>query len=267
MTHEGIAVFMVSFSRNFFNSLDLNYFIMDQESTQDVKPNNNSIIPNDSQNVQLNIASETPVQDSGSVSTSSNNNRKVSREDIELVQNLIERCLQLYMNRDEVVKTLLNRARIDPAFTTLGSIAIETSTAADVSPVMPPNGTISDMPVSPSSVASSGQLPFIGVENSGLDTAFTSDVASSVGLQLTTDNGAGNIPRDSLRSFDDIPWNFVPLNFCLSDLTADLLNLGDLGALGNYPGSPFLPSDSDILLDSPEQEDIGKSDIHFSDHF
>lgn len=31
----------------------------------------------------------------------------------------------------------------------------------------------------------------------------------------------------------------------------------DLGPLGNYPGSPFLPSDSDILLDSPEQEDIG----------
>lgn len=31
----------------------------------------------------------------------------------------------------------------------------------------------------------------------------------------------------------------------------------DLGALGNYPGSPFLASDSDILLDSPEQEDIG----------
>lgn len=36
------------------------------------------------------------------------------------VQNLIERCLQLYMNRDEVVKTLLSRARIDPGFTTLG---------------------------------------------------------------------------------------------------------------------------------------------------
>ncbi|CAA0838932.1 Plant protein 1589 of unknown function [Striga hermonthica] len=330
----------------------------DQESTQDVKPNNNNIVPHDSLNVQPNIASETPVQDSGSVSNSSNNNRKVSREDIELVQNLIERCLQLYMNRDEVVKTLLNRARIDPAFTTLvwqkleeenaeffrayyirlklnkqiilfnhlldhqyrvmkypmpvnnnnlpigypvaqqpqipmpthinamayshivdgfpapsnflpsqmdsgNGIAIETSTAADVSPVMPPNGTISDMPVSPSSVASSGHLPFIapeisgiGVENSALDTTFTSDVASSVGLQLTTDNGTGNIPRDSLRSFDDIPWNFVPLNFCLSDLTADLSYLGDLGALGNYPGSPFLPSDSDILLDSPEQEDI-----------
>lgn len=42
------------------------------------------------------------------------------------VQNLIERCLQLYMNKDEVVKTLLNRARIDPGFTTLGIISIST---------------------------------------------------------------------------------------------------------------------------------------------
>lgn len=31
----------------------------------------------------------------------------------------------------------------------------------------------------------------------------------------------------------------------------------DLGALGNYPGSPFLTSDSDILLDSAKQDDIG----------
>lgn len=28
----------------------------------------------------------------------------------------------MYMNRDEVVKTLLTRARIDPGFTTLGRI-------------------------------------------------------------------------------------------------------------------------------------------------
>lgn len=31
----------------------------------------------------------------------------------------------------------------------------------------------------------------------------------------------------------------------------------DLGALGNCSGSPFFPSDSDILLDSPDKEDIG----------
>ncbi|XP_039836174.1 uncharacterized protein LOC120697107 isoform X1 [Panicum virgatum] len=57
--------------------------------------------------------------DSGSLSASSNDNKKVSREDIELVQNLIERCLQLYMNKGEVVRTLSNRARIEPGFTTL----------------------------------------------------------------------------------------------------------------------------------------------------
>ncbi|KAK8639669.1 hypothetical protein V6N13_138041 [Hibiscus sabdariffa] len=57
--------------------------------------------------------------DSGSLSGSSNDGPKVSRQDIEFVQNLIERCLQLYMNKDEVAKTLLSRARIDPGFTTL----------------------------------------------------------------------------------------------------------------------------------------------------
>ncbi|KAJ6853321.1 uncharacterized protein M6B38_250365 [Iris pallida] len=45
--------------------------------------------------------------------------RKVSRQDIQLVQNLIERCLQLYMNQKEVVETLLYQAKIEPDFTEL----------------------------------------------------------------------------------------------------------------------------------------------------
>lgn len=40
------------------------------------------------------------------------------------VQNLIEHCLQLYMNRGEVVRTLSDRARIEPGFTTLGEPSI-----------------------------------------------------------------------------------------------------------------------------------------------
>uniref|UniRef100_A0A8R7QKR2 Uncharacterized protein n=1 Tax=Triticum urartu TaxID=4572 RepID=A0A8R7QKR2_TRIUA len=47
--------------------------------------------------------------------------RKVSREDIQLVQNLIERCLQLYMNQKEVVETLSFQAKIEPSFTELGN--------------------------------------------------------------------------------------------------------------------------------------------------
>ncbi|KAK6802836.1 hypothetical protein RDI58_000620 [Solanum bulbocastanum] len=325
----------------------------------------------EAQSDQQNNTTDTPVADSGSVSASGNDNRKVSREDIELVQNLIERCLQLYMNKDEVVKTLLNRARIDPGFTALvwqkleeenadffrayyirlklkkqiilfnhllehqyhlmkypvppkvpltpmqngintmpvnnlpmgypvlqqpphpaagqphfdpmgmsschvvngvpapsnyhpmqmnsgNDMVVETS-ASDVATAVPPSNVISDMPVSPASVASSGHFPFtaseisgMGIDTSVLDSSFPSDVASSVGLQLPPDNGVGN-SRDLLRSLDQIPWDFS-----LSDLTADLSNLGDLGSLGNYPGSPFLPSDSDILLDSPEQEDIDR---------
>lgn len=36
------------------------------------------------------------------------------------VQNLIERCLQLYMTQQEVVETLLVQAKIEPGFTELG---------------------------------------------------------------------------------------------------------------------------------------------------
>lgn len=95
---------------------------------------------------------------------------------------------------------------------------------------MPASNTMSsmsDIPVSPTSVTSSGHFPFstseisgMGVDASALDTAFTSDVASSVGLQIPPDNGVGN-SRDSLRSLAQIPWNFS-----FSDLTADLSNLG-----------------------------------------
>ncbi|KAE9585239.1 putative angiotensin-converting enzyme 2 [Lupinus albus] len=50
---------------------------------------------------------------------SSGSVRRVSRQDIQLVQNLIERCLQLYMSQAEVVETLLNQAKIEPGFTEL----------------------------------------------------------------------------------------------------------------------------------------------------
>ncbi|KAH9731603.1 hypothetical protein KPL70_010234 [Citrus sinensis] len=346
------------------------------QSTQEIQ--SSTQVSHESQSDQQNNqTTEAPLADSGSISASSNDSRKVSRQDIELVQNLIERCLQLYMNRDEVVKTLLTRARIDPGFTTLvwqkleeenadffrayyirlklkkqillfnhllehqyhlmkypvpqkvplapmqngihpmpgsavnnlpmgypvlqqppipaagqphlesmssgisschvvngvpapgnfhpmrmnsGNDMVMDTSAAEVAPVIPPSSgvsSMSEMAMSPTSVASSGHFPFtasdmsgMGMDTGALDTTFTSDVASTVGLQLGQDGGAGN-SRDSLRSLDQIQWNFS-----LSDLTADLSNLGDLGALGNYPGSPFLPSDSEILLDSPEQDDI-----------
>ncbi|XP_031256272.1 uncharacterized protein LOC116114220 isoform X1 [Pistacia vera] len=45
--------------------------------------------------------------------------RKVSHGDLQTVQNLIERCLQLYMNQKEVMETLLAQAKIEPGFTEL----------------------------------------------------------------------------------------------------------------------------------------------------
>lgn len=63
--------------------------------------------------------SEATVTNSVSEPISNGHARKVSFEDIQLVQNLIERCLQLYMSQDEVIKTLLHQARIEPGFTGL----------------------------------------------------------------------------------------------------------------------------------------------------
>ncbi|MQM18678.1 hypothetical protein Taro_051674 [Colocasia esculenta] len=336
---------------------------------------------NDQQN---NSVTDVPKVESASVSVSSNdNNKKVSREDIELVQNLIERCLLMYMNRNEVVRILLNRARIEPGFTTLVWQKLEEENAEffrayyirlklkkqillfnnllehqyhlmkypvppkvamapmqngvhpipannlpmgypilqqpalaatgqphldsmrlpnchvvngfpapgsfhpvrvntingdmmednpnDVVPAVPPGNamsSMSEMAVSPTSVASSGHFPFtpadisgMGIDSSVLDSAFTSDVGTTGDLQLGFD-GEGS-SKDTLRSGGQLPWTFS-----LADLTADLTSLevslwtgfADLGDLGSYTGSPFLP-ENDIMLD-PDQDDIDKHPIN-----
>lgn len=64
------------------------------------------------QSQTVSAGSSTPPRSSGKP-------RKITREDIQQVQNLIERCLQLYMNQAEVVNTLLNQAKIEPGFTGL----------------------------------------------------------------------------------------------------------------------------------------------------
>ncbi|XP_050245424.1 uncharacterized protein LOC126693479 [Quercus robur] len=50
---------------------------------------------------------------------SSGSIRRVSCQDIQVVENLIEQCLQLYMSQKEVVETLLDQAKIEPGFTEL----------------------------------------------------------------------------------------------------------------------------------------------------
>ena len=162
-------------------------------------------------------------------------------------------------------------------------MVVDDTTVEDETPpqVVPPSS--GEMAVSPASVASSGHFPFVDsdmvMETSVLDSEFTADVGADGG-----EGGGGAAGNSRDASFDQIPWDFS-----LSDLTADLSNLGgkfqflfckcfvlyiyniiraglldkdvyvgDLEALGDYTGSPFLPSDSEILLDSTDQEDIGK---------
>ncbi|XP_041015635.1 uncharacterized protein LOC121258252 isoform X2 [Juglans microcarpa x Juglans regia] len=57
--------------------------------------------------------------DSGSASISRNMSRRVICEESDAVHKLIERCLWLYMNKNEVVETLLCLANIEPGFSTL----------------------------------------------------------------------------------------------------------------------------------------------------
>ncbi|VFQ92221.1 unnamed protein product [Cuscuta campestris] len=108
------------------------------------------------------------------------------------------------------------------------------------------SSSMTDTPISSASMASSGHFPF-----TSLDTTLMSDAANTNGLQLPLDYCAGNY-RDSLRTLAQFPWNFN-----LLDLTEDLPNLEDTAVLRNYQSSsPFLHSDSDILLDSPAHEDL-----------
>ncbi|XP_045797641.1 uncharacterized protein LOC123891797 [Trifolium pratense] len=43
--------------------------------------------------------------------------KQVTLQDVKLVHNLIERCIQLYMTPKEIVTTLQNEAKIGPEFT------------------------------------------------------------------------------------------------------------------------------------------------------
>ncbi|KAJ0989330.1 hypothetical protein J5N97_007686 [Dioscorea zingiberensis] len=307
---------------------------------------------------------EDPIAESSSIPIASNEEKKVAREDIELVQNLIERCLQLYMNKGEVIKTLSNRARIEPGFTTLvwqkleeenseffrayyirlklkkqivlfnhllerhhnlmrcpvqprnplapiqnrihplavnnlhmgypvlqqtpmaatgqphldpmnyglssSHVANEIPAPGSFQPIymdagnggtteVAPTAPCSTMPsmsetdVGPSSAAFNNHFPFTPSEISGMDidastmdSAFATDLVGTGILQLEPDGSS----RGSLKSLSQF-WNFS-----FSDLAVDLTNSGDLGALGDYTGSPYLPADSDMLLNSPEQDDI-----------
>ncbi|KAG5229607.1 helicase with zinc finger protein [Salix suchowensis] len=60
-----------------------------------------------------------PGVGTGSVTIASNSKTTSLCREIKTVQDLIERCLQLYMSKDEVVKTLLRYARIPPDFTSI----------------------------------------------------------------------------------------------------------------------------------------------------
>ncbi|CAM6089544.1 unnamed protein product [Calypogeia fissa] len=284
----------------------------------------------------------------------SSEGRKISCEDIQLVQNLIERCLQLYMNQTEVITTLKYQAKIEPGFTGLVWQKLEEQNPdffkayytrlkvkkqivlfnhllvqqvqllqkmrmypqanAMVQPMqngmvpaqmhhMPvgyvmqpghPNAVRPHMAAIPMQVpnanlmngatpaqeytpqqgspGSTPMFPFTNMGNPtditgmqmglnpsmGLDTPFIANdpVQNGIGpLSISNTEADSTSTRESLGSLGQLP-----RNFSLSDLTAELTNSADLGALGSYTGSPFLTPDTEAFLQSPDKEFAGFGD-------
>lgn len=81
-----------------------------QQNKAEKKPQPNDIekkpsikASHEAQNDQQNHTADTPVADAGSVSASGNNNRKVSREDIELVRRSLSSLFCLNIIHGEVL--------------------------------------------------------------------------------------------------------------------------------------------------------------------
>lgn len=76
-----------------------------QESVDTPETQHLAQVSHESQSDQQNNAAEAPVPDSGSVSISSNDSRKVSREDIELVWNFyILSCILFFLLHLLIIK-------------------------------------------------------------------------------------------------------------------------------------------------------------------
>ncbi|RZC70840.1 hypothetical protein C5167_033998 [Papaver somniferum] len=263
-----------------------------------------------------NTSNDAPLTDSISKSGSSNDSRKVSREDIELVQSLIERCLQFYMNRDEVVQTLLNRVRIEPQFTSLVWKKLEEENTEffrayyirlklkkqiilfnhllahqyhlmtyqvpvppkiSLAPIqngvhpMPANNLPMGYPVlQPPPMSVAGQ-PHLHAVNSGLSRCQVVNGVSATGNLHPIRVNSGNdampsmsevaISPASVASSGHFPFTTSEISGTSVDTSAlDTAFTSDVAnsILEIWETIQGQPSDSDLLLDSPEQDDIVK---------
>ncbi|KAK4746200.1 hypothetical protein SAY87_012512 [Trapa incisa] len=183
--------------------------------------------------------------------------RRVCPQDIQLVQNLIERCLQLYMNRKEVVDTLLELP--DPAVNpetfqhpanhgltnsfTNGRSSLHSTmlSSTDISVHANRIGNPPNMTSSQSSNMHDQPLEM-------LVASFKSAESSSQPL------------NEPLLDGDTSSFGFlgqIPRNFSLSDLTADFSQSSDI--LESYSRSPFLATDADHFLNACEGGGQGES--------
>ncbi|KAL8139181.1 hypothetical protein V2J09_005182 [Rumex salicifolius] len=245
-------------------------------------------VPDDAHSKQQNITSEaTSDQDSSSASSNENkdsaenidiavnkntsevpsvqdsdssNAKRILKEDILIVQSLIEQCMHTYMSRREVVQTLQNRDSIDPWFTTLVWQELEKQNAEYFKAYCtgmkiielinkfnsllkkqcetmkdPANPIAQITPQQANKVPDPLTLTF---GTTSLDVAYKSEASTSAGH-----------PRENLRHLAHIPRAFG-----FTNLVSDSTNFEDLGPLGNYFGSPYLPSFRPVQSDEVNTE-------------
>ncbi len=99
-------------------------------SSMAAPPNTAAVVPpDDPQNTPEAVKQEQPAPAEAAAATTTTKDlppapvtpakKKITAADIQLVQNLIERCLQLYMSQKEVVAALSKQAQVESAFTDL----------------------------------------------------------------------------------------------------------------------------------------------------
>ncbi|EYU20797.1 hypothetical protein MIMGU_mgv1a011785mg [Erythranthe guttata] len=190
--------------------------------------------------------------------------RKVSRQDIQLVQNLIERCLQLYMSEREVVSTLLQQAEIEPGFTELVWQKLETENQeffrayhlrllvkdqilrfnqllekqVDLIHQVCQSG-VASVSLSNGSQIHSSDSPFMFGGNVMGEEA---SVSHFNGGESSSQPLNENIFDPEMNSFGFV--GQMPRNFSLSDLTADFSNSTDIES---YMRSPYRGTDANFL--------------------
>ncbi|XP_058107811.1 uncharacterized protein LOC131251223 isoform X3 [Magnolia sinica] len=224
---------------------------------------------------------------------SSGEGRRVSRQDIQMVQNFIEGCLQRYMNQKEVVEALSIHLKIEPGFTelvhqnlsyyaaghtTIPSRLDHMNQPTDLSNVLINGGPSMHLNMHTADYASThaGRMNIepnmLLTQNSqmgmlqgmnGMEIKSEPDGYSNTSaFAFSVDNNVldphSTIRKDTpVASFSSAESNVQPLNEPFLDSDIEVFSLSDFSMdfmHSDIIGSPFLATHTDKFQDSPGRE-------------